>query len=852
MSLNENSHIILQKSYAQKDEDGNSIETDDQIFWRVANALAVHETSESREKWAQKFHDQMASGENEPNTPTIMNMGTDNPMGSACFVIPVGDSMEEIFAAVYNGANIQRWGGGVGYSFSSLRSTGSRVSTTQGESSGPTSFMNVFDGMCGTIAQGGKRRGAQMGIMRVDHPDILAFIKAKGSDDIDMKKDRKWKNFNVSVAITDDFMAALEEKRTFHQIDPHTKVVTEIDPQIIWEAIIKYATNSADPGLWFIDRANADRPFPAIPLESTNPCGEQALEPYGSCNLSNLNVGMFIKTEKEIDKIVGDHQWDIGKLEPHYTIDWERLGTAVWTIVRLLDDVIESNKTPLQLVVTDDVPVLGDPIGEMSKYSRRIGLGIMGLHDLFMRLHIPYDSTKAVDLSKSLMKFITEEAWRASIQLGDERGPFPGLHDSRVFEYPMVVRIMNNVYGEGEHNWEGKGPRHCNVTTCAPTGTTSRIAGCSSGCEPYFRLVYESHVIGRVLSDACEPFKDYLEEGIAKYYIDEHVEREIIEWAKYFPMIDYLTHRMPSNAYADEKEIAWWNGLAKIFTTTNEIHSMWHIAHQAALQEYTSNSISKTINMPRGTTEAEVEWAYKEAWRSKARGITIYIDGTKGEQPLQAIEGAEKSEFELIRTEYLDMIKDTVDDDISGVTAVMEPKHYVIPMPRPEFVPGGTHKIKVPVNGDIVNAYVTVNILNDDVFEVFVELGDSGSDEYAWAASLGRLISLALRCNIKMDEVIDKLKGIKTDPVAGKEGWILSGPDAIAKLLTRYKNEEITMDEFITTGGISSIEVDLHIIPLGNQAWDGRLCPQCKIGIMIVEGGNCATCNNGACGYSKC
>jgi ribonucleoside-diphosphate reductase alpha chain len=562
LKLTLNAINVLQKRYLLKDKNGNIIETPKQMFRRVAREIAkadlLYNKRANIQEIEEEFYQMMENLEFLPNSPCLMNAGTEIGQLSACFVLPVEDSIESIFDAVKNMALIQKSGGGTGFSFSKLRPSGDIVGSTMGVASGPVSFMRIFDTATDVIKQGGKRRGANMGILSVHHPDIVEFITSK-------EKEGVLTNFNISVAVTDKFMEAVQKNEEYELINPRTnEVVERMNARDIFNLIVTTAWKTGDPGLIFIDEINRHNPTPHIgTIESTNPCGEQPLLPYESCNLGSINLAKMVKDGK---------------------IDWEKLRKTVRSAVHFLDNVIDVNKFPLP------------EIEKMTKANRKIGLGVMGFADMLIELGIPYNSEEGIKTAEEAMKFITEEARKKSVELGIERGSFPNFKGSK---------------------WEKEGYKHmrnATVTTIAPTGTISIIAGCSSGVEPLFAISFVRNVMGgTTLMEVNQLF-----EKIAKergFYSDALM----MEIAK-------------KGSIQSINEIP--NDVKRIFVTAFDISPEWHVRMQAAFQKYTDNAVSKTVNLPNDATIGDVEKIYWMAYQLKCKGITIYRYGSKKEQVL--------------------------------------------------------------------------------------------------------------------------------------------------------------------------------------------------------------------------
>ncbi|MCZ7358285.1 MAG: adenosylcobalamin-dependent ribonucleoside-diphosphate reductase [Candidatus Methanoperedens sp.] len=548
LKLSINAVRVLKKRYLLKDENGNVMETPLQLFRRIAKAIALDPELED------EFLNMLINLDFLPNTPTLMNAGTDLGQLSACFVIPVEDSLVSIFDAVKSMALIQQSGGGTGFSFSRLRPAGDIVKSTKGVASGPVSFMRVFDTTTDIIKQGGKRRGANMGILRADHPDIIEFITAKTREGF-------LSNFNISVAVDDKFMNALAEDGMYELINPrNSEVVKKVRAREIWNLIITMAWRTGDPGVVFIDEINRHNPTPHIgEMESTNPCGEQPLLPYESCNLGSINLAKMVKDG---------------------AIDWEKLEKITNIAVKFLDNVIDVNRYPLQQTE------------EITRANRKIGLGVMGFADMLVQLRIPYDSEEALKTGEDVMRFIHEKSHAASERLANERGAFPNFPGS--------------IYKEAIRN--------STVTTIAPTGTISIIAGCSSGIEPLFAVSFVRNVM----------------EGTKLLEVNPYFEAVAKEKGFYSEGLMMKIAR--TGTLADINEVP--GDVKRVFVTAFDIAPEWHVRMQAVFQKYSDNAVSKTINFPHDVDIKEVEKAYTLAYQLKCKGITVYRYGSKEQQVL--------------------------------------------------------------------------------------------------------------------------------------------------------------------------------------------------------------------------
>ncbi len=570
INLTENALRVLERRYLKKDKHGQVIETPEEMFRRVAQAIASAELTydpkadvKAREE---EFYQLMANLEFLPNSPTLMNAGRELGQLSACFVLPVEDSMESIFNAVKYTALIHKSGGGTGFSFSRLRPEKDRVGSTGGVASGPVSFMRAFDTATDVIKQGGMRRGANMAILNVDHPDIMKFITAKGDP-------TAFTNFNLSVAVTTEFMEAVKTGTDYNLINPHTNEVEgKLNAKEVFDKIVGMAWKTGDPGIVLIDRINQDNPTPHLgKIESTNPCGEQPLLPYESCNLGSINLARMLHITN-------------GTAE----IDYSKLAKTVKVTVRFLDNVIDVNKFPLP------------EIAEMTKKSRKIGLGVMGFADMLIQLGIPYDSEEALQIASNIMHFINEEACKASIELAKQRGVFPAFEGS-IYDTPDGLRLRN-----------------ASCTTIAPTGTLSIIAGCSSGIEPLFALSYVRNILdGAQLVEVTPYFEEVAKnEG---FYSEEFMQ-QLAKGAKLHDM-----DGVPDN-------------IKRLFVTAHEITPEWHVKMQSAFQKSTHNAVSKTVNFPQEASEEDIAKVYMMAYQEGLKGITIYRDRSREAQPLSTVQ----------------------------------------------------------------------------------------------------------------------------------------------------------------------------------------------------------------------
>jgi ribonucleoside-diphosphate reductase alpha chain len=829
--LSPNAITVLEKRYLIKDESGAPVETPRDLFERVARTVAAADrrygASEAAvDEVAQEFFGLMADRLFVPNSPTLMNAG--RPLGqlSACFVLPVDDALSNGKSGIYDTlramALVHQSGGGTGFSFSRLRPKNDIVRSTMGVASGPVSFMTLFDASTDVVKQGGTRRGANMGILRVDHPDIMEFITCK--DDT-----TKVTNFNISVAVTDAFMAAVETDSHYDLIHPKTKQVTgQLRARSVWERIIHGAWKTGEPGVFFVDKANYFNPVPHLgEYEATNPCGEQPLLPYDVCNLGSINLGAFVKKAKD------------GK--DGNAIDWDHLRRVVHLSTHFLENVIDANQYPLP------------EITELAQRIRRIGLGVMGLADVFVKLGIAYDSEEGVDLGRQIQKFVDDEGKIESERLAAERGVFAEWERSIWGPDETAARDAS-----GERIRPMRRLRNCNVTTVAPTGTISIIAGCSSGIEPLFAVAFMRNQAGVLMPDVNE---DFVAIARAEGWYSEELMRRIAETGHInFPEVP-------------EK----WQ---RVFVTANAIKPEWHIRMQAAFQEYNDSAISKTCNFAHDATEEYVEEIYRLAYRLNCKGVTVYRDGSREMQVLSSGATARKV------TEGHGSTKDAKSGrqgmptaDLHGELAELraenerlqrvvhelesENLHRRQKRSRPDVLRGTTRRVETPLG----TLYVTIT--EDDrgqPFEVFMTLGKAGGALMADVESLGRLISLALRSGIPIKEIYRQLRGISSDRVIGLgPNKILSVPDAVGIAIERWMQEKQGIQQELLPGVASQTSAG-EVTPVlaqpatqvgigGEQMIFGGMqetlsgaCPDCNSQLEFAEG--CMKCH--VCGFSEC
>ena len=763
--LTNNSVAVLHRRYQAKDREGHVIEEPEEMFRRVARNLSQADmrygaTEADTEATAEEFYQVMRRLDYLPNSPTLMNAGRELQMLSACFVLPVSDSMEEIFETVKQATLVQKSGGGTGFAFSRLRPEGDIVGSTGGVASGPVSFMRAFDGATEAVKQGSTRRGANMGILNVTHPDILKFIRSK-------EDGKSISNFNISVAVTEEFMRKAQLGEDYDLVNPRTgKVQGCLNAREVFQLLAEMAWKTGDPGIVFLDRINADNPTPQLgQIESTNPCGEQPLLPYESCNLGSVNLARMVRYADQGAEI-----------------DRDKLAGVIKTAVHMLDNVIDMNQYPIP------------DIEEMSKKTRRIGLGVMGFADLLIQLGIPYDSEEALEVADGLMAFIRDTTDRASVALAEVRGMFAACEGS-IYDYPGGPRMRNSA-----------------PTTIAPTGTISIIAGCSSGIEPLFALSYVRNVMDNTR----------LVEGYPIFEAVAHNEGFYSQ---------ALMERLADTGSVHELdgEIPQW--VKRLFVTSQDITPEWHVRMQAAFQKHTANAVSKTINFPHTATVQDIANAYMQAYELGCKGITIYRDGSKDNQ--------------VLSTGQTGSLPAVGDEQVASSTPPDSSGGGLIPRVRPQDMTGVTERIRTG-HGTM---YVTINVDEEGKpFEVFTALGKAGGCDSAQLEAISRLVSLALRSGVDVKKVIEQIRGITCCPAWDSGVLVRSAPDAVALALERHINSETRQQQS------NGSQLKLFASSAERAKWDldGNLpksrCPDCNTRLAYQEG--CLLCTS--CGWNKC
>lgn len=756
MNIGNSGLSVLKKRYLIKDEQGNPTENVEDMFNRVADTIASADEKYGGDvkASAKTFYDMMTDMEFLPNSPTLMNAGRMLGQLSACFVLPVDDSMEDIFEAIKNAALIHKSGGGTGFSFTRLRQKGAPVNSTGGVASGPVTFMKVFNSATEAVKQGGTRRGANMGMLQIDHPDILEFIdcKADGSEIT---------NFNISVAVTEKFMEAALRGENYDLIDPRTgEAVAQLNAKEVFDKIVTAAHNNGEPGIVFIDRLNRDNVVPNQgKIEATNPCGEQPLLPYESCNLGSINlVAMLKETEKGFE------------------VDFEKLERVTRNAVHFLDNVIDVNNYPLPA------------IDKTTKDTRKIGLGVMGFADMLLMLGIPYNSEEGVMMAEKVMGFINNTAKDESRRLAEVRGAFPLFNES--------------IYAGG------KPIRNGTVTTIAPTGTLSIIAGVSSGVEPVFAYVFIRNVM----------------DGTEFIEVNPILKRTLEKRGLYSDALMKKISQEGSLAHIDEIP----EDIKRVFVSAHDVSPIWHIRMQAAFQNNIDNAVSKTVNFQSTATKEDVQEVYELAYKLGCKGVTIYRDGSRMGQVLnvgKVNNGKEENADESL---------------VYG---------HIMPRPRPTITQGFTEKVKIGCG----NLYITVNYDENGICEVFTSTGRHGGCP-SQSEAISRLTSIALRSGVDIKEILEQLRGIRCPSTIRQQGMcVTSCPDAIAKAIEKV----LKMQDFGTKTEVKAEKPAPAPTPapvpkpqakIDEDKHKMKFCPEC--GAKIEHAGGCVICPN--CGYSKC
>lgn len=774
MKLSENAVKVLERRYLAKDENGNLIENPELMFRRVAKTVAMADkdyvSKEELKAIEERFFNLMTQLYFLPNSPTLMNAG--RPLGqlSACFVLPIEDSMEGIFDSVKNAALIHKSGGGTGFSFSRLRAKGASVNSTGGVASGPVSFMKVFNAATEAVKQGGTRRGANMGILRIDHPDILEFITCK-QNNADIT------NFNISVGITEAFMEAVELGKDYDLIEPKSKKKTgSLNAREVFNMMVEMAWKNGEPGIIFLDRLNRDNVTPELgEIESTNPCGEQPLLPYEACNLGSINLSLMVK------------ETDIGK-----EVDYDKLKEIVHESVHFLDNVIDVNKYPLP------------EIDQMTRGTRKIGLGVMGWADMLLQLGIAYNSDEANNLAEEVMSFIRQEARNKSIEIAKVKGVFP-LYDKSIYKKEKI-KIRNAT-----------------TTTIAPTGTLSIIAGVSSGVEPLFAISFIKNVMDNdELVETNPIFKAVAEER--GFYSDE--------------LMKVIAKK---GGLHDVDEVP--DDVKEIFVTAHDITPEWHVKMQASFQKHTDNAVSKTVNLRNEATTDDVREVFINAYKTGCKGVTIYRDGSRDMQVLNIgkVNGKEEPAPKQ-------------DEKLTG-------KYRILPRPRPDITNGFTEKVRTGCG----NLYITVNYDENGICEVFTNTGRAGGCP-SQSEATSRLVSIALRSGMDAESIIEQLKGIRCpSTIRQRDMKVLSCPDAIGRLIQKVmlhqngngngKEKLESTSEPIrgafqrpTARQVGAVDNLTGGAEPKRNHHDESKCPEC--GEPLEHEGGCKMCRS--CGYSKC
>ncbi len=791
--LSENALAVLERRYLRRGPDGQPAETVEQMFRRVTSHVAAVEEEWGKDAEAvdAAFYDLVTGLRFMPNSPTFTGAGTRLNQLAACFVLSISDDMgreeDGIFQTLRDTALIQQTGGGTGFSFSRLRPKGAVVHSSGGQATGPVGFMQVFDTASEIVSQGGARRGANMAVLRVDHPDIRQFITCKS-------KEGNITNFNISVGATDEFMQAVEDDGVVDLVNPQDGAVWETVPaREIFDQIVAGAHRNGEPGLLFLDAANRDNPCPHLgEYEASNPCGEQFLLPYENCCLGSVNLAQHVSYGHN----------------GHPAVDWKRLAETVELAVRFLDDVIEANGY---------VPAVPQ-LEQAAHRTRRIGLGIMGLGDLLYHLRVRYGSDEGQELAAQVIEFIRYHALRASVGLARERGPFPAIQGS-IYDpddlrwlppRPLTPYTRLEKWGRPELDWrevvEGirrHGIRNAAQTTVAPTGTVATVAGCEAyGCEPVFALAYTRHVNDNGNDLELQYVSPLFLRALAEAGLDKAARDDVVQQVIKSGSCQAVEDAPPA--------------VRRTFVVAGDIMAEEHVRMQAALQAFVDSSISKTVNFPATATPDDVAQAFRLAWKLNCKGLTVYVTGSR-----------EKVVLETEETRQ----------------AKQQPAGVMVPTtvrPRPHSLPGQTYRLATPLG----TAYIAINANGDnEPFEVFLNVGKAGSDTAAVAEAIGRLISLILRipsplsATRRLKQVIRQLKGIGGGrPLGFGRDRVRSLPDGVAQVLAEHLGLMEPPD------GERGAE-QLALFPTGD------LCPECGHAALVNEEGcrRCYACGHSEC-----
>ena len=855
VELSENSYQVLTRRYIRKGDNGELVETPEEMFWRVAYHVAKVE-----EKWkkdvlttASDFYKLLAKKRFLPNSPTFTGAGT--PLGqlAACFVLPISDDMgrrsDGIFQTLRDAALIQQTGGGNGFAFSSIRPSGAIVKASSGKATGPIGFLRVYDNAFGEIAQGGTRRGANMAVLRIDHPDIEAFIQCKTNENAIT-------NFNISVGIIDAFMQAVENDAPWDLRFPDVHhpfyrkfsgtleeaeeagipIITHrtVNARDLFNLIVRQAHHNGEPGLLFLDTANRSNPLPHLyRLQSTNPCGEQWLGPYENCCLGSINLSVYCAENNEVN--------------------WQMLADDVHLAIRFLDDVVDAN------AYVPAVPQLK----ESAMRARRLGLGIMGLADIMFRSGVRYGSPQGQAFAAQIIEFIRFHAMEESIRLSEERGPFPAITSSIYdpqdlkWQPPQKNSVFDGDFGRPSLDWaviknglKEHGLRNAAQTTIAPTGTIGTVAGCEGyGCEPIFALAYTRHMNDDGQDLELTYASPLFDEALINAGLDEEQRQTIIEKV------------MRAGSCQGIDEIP--EEIRRVFVVSMDVSAEEHVRMQSALQTFVDNSISKTINFSHDARVQDIASAYLLAWKLGCKGITVYVTGSREQEVLQTHSQSAENVREMVTPAMPEMsvpiwIKES---------EVEEPLFaHRTKKPRPRFLPGYTFGVETPVG----KTFVTVNENgNSQPFEVFINTAKAGSDVAADGEAIGRLISYILRLSSpvepseRLQEVWRQMSGLGGGrPMGFGPNRVRSLPDGLAQVLAEYIESRV---DRLSQGSTPSVDQLMEgekpiSANIGEQVdWlkkhemspmqIGDLCPECGQAALINEEG-CRKCY--ACGYSEC